>query len=70
MEVPWRNSLYNYLKQAKCHFFLPVFFLYNIGEQQGGTGPAWGGWYQWEAGGGREMVKNGEYGANTAYTCM
>jgi hypothetical protein len=27
-------------------------------------------WYQWEGGGGGEMLKEGEYGANTVYTCM
>jgi hypothetical protein len=28
-----------------------------------------GSWYQWEEGGGGEMME-GEYGANTVYTCM
>jgi hypothetical protein len=27
-------------------------------------------WYQWEGGGGGEKVWEGEYGANTVYTCM
>jgi hypothetical protein len=27
-------------------------------------------WYQWEGRGGGERVKDGEYGANTVYTCM
>jgi hypothetical protein len=27
-------------------------------------------WYQWEGRGGREMVNEGENGANTVYTCM
>jgi hypothetical protein len=31
---------------------------------------SWMGWYQWEGRGGREMVKEGEYGAKTLYTCM
>jgi hypothetical protein len=26
------------------------------------------GWYQWEEGGGGEMVREGEYGANAVYT--
>jgi hypothetical protein len=26
--------------------------------------------YQWEEGGGGEMAKEGEYGANTVYACM
>jgi hypothetical protein len=29
-----------------------------------------GSWYQWEGGGCGEMVKEGEYGANTVYTYM
>jgi hypothetical protein len=29
-----------------------------------------GNWYWWERGGGGEMVKEGEYGANTVYKCM
>jgi hypothetical protein len=37
MEMLQRNSLCTYVKQ-KCHFFV-----YKIGEQEGGIGPAWGG---------------------------
>jgi hypothetical protein len=37
---------------------------------QGKTGPAWGGWYQWQGGWGIQMEKKGEYGANTVYKCM
>jgi hypothetical protein len=29
-----------------------------------------GGWCQWEGRGGRERVWEGEYGANTVYSCM
>jgi hypothetical protein len=44
--------------------------MYKIGEQEGRTGPAWDGWYQWEGGGGGERVWKCEYSANTVYTCM
>jgi hypothetical protein len=37
--------------------------------QEGKTDRA-GGWYQWEGGGYKERVKEGEYGANIEYTCM
>jgi hypothetical protein len=58
------------LNNEKCHFFL-LLFLYKIGEQEGGTGPAWDrGWYQWEGEGFGEMVKESEYGAYTVYTRM
>jgi hypothetical protein len=40
MEMPQGNSLCNYLKQ-KCHFFPYT----KIREQEGGTDPAYGGWY-------------------------
>jgi hypothetical protein len=43
MEMPQGNSLFNYLKQAKMSFV----FSDKI-EREGGTGPAWGVWYQWE----------------------
>jgi hypothetical protein len=33
---------YFHLKQAKISFFLFSFFFYKIGEEEGGTGPAWG----------------------------
>jgi hypothetical protein len=36
MEISQRNSLY--LKHPKMSFF----FFYEIGEQEGRTGPAWG----------------------------
>jgi hypothetical protein len=61
MEVPQGNSLCSYLNQ-KCHFFLLI---------QTEQVLLWGrGWYQWERGGGGEMVKDGEYGENTVYTWM
>jgi hypothetical protein len=41
-----------------------------IKEQEGGTGPTWQGWYQWERGRCRERIWEGEYGANTVYRCM
>jgi hypothetical protein len=66
MEMSQGNSLHSYLKQ-KCHFFS----FYKIGEQNGGTGPAWGGgWLPWVGAGGGERVWQGEYSTNTVYTCM
>jgi hypothetical protein len=44
MEMSRGNFLCDYLKQTKLLFF----FIYNIKEQEGGTGPAWVGWLQWE----------------------
>jgi hypothetical protein len=29
-----------------------------------------GSWHQWEGGGYRERVEEGEYGRNTMYSCM
>jgi chitinase len=29
-----------------------------------------GGWHQWEEGGHKERVKEGEYGRNIMYSCM
>jgi hypothetical protein len=59
MEISQGNSLcsYLYLKQAKMSFLIFFsFFLYKIGEQEEGTGPARGGdvWKLWEAGSSRE----------------
>jgi hypothetical protein len=51
--------------KQKCH---PLFF-YKIGEHEGRTNPDWV-WYQWEGGGGGKKSHEGEYGANTVYTCM
>jgi hypothetical protein len=42
-----------------------IFSFYKIGEQECGTGPAWGGWYQWEEGGCGKRVWEGEYRVNT-----
>jgi hypothetical protein len=36
---------------------------FSFTKLEGKTGCAWGGWYQWEWGEGKEMVKEGEYGA-------
>jgi hypothetical protein len=36
----------SYLKQGK----MSIFFFYKIGEKEGRTSPAWGGWYQGERG--------------------
>jgi hypothetical protein len=44
-------------------------FFCKIGEQEGRTGPVWGGWNWWEGGRCGEMVE-GEYVANTVHTCM
>jgi hypothetical protein len=41
MEVLQGNSLCSYLKQAIMSFIFPLFC--KIGEQEGGTDPAWGG---------------------------
>jgi hypothetical protein len=65
MKMSQGNSLCSYLKQ-KCW----VFFFYKIEEQEGRTSPVWGGSYQWEVGRSGEKVKEGEYVANTVYTCM
>jgi hypothetical protein len=65
MEMPQVNSLCSYLKQTKMSFVLN-----KIREQEGGIGPAWGIWYQWEWGGDGERVWESEYGANTEYTCV
>jgi hypothetical protein len=39
MEMSQGNALCNYLKQTK----MSVFFFYKIREQEGRTGPVWGG---------------------------
>jgi hypothetical protein len=64
MEMSPGNFLCSYLKNA-------IVFLYKIGEQEGKTDPVVvvGVWYQWEGEGGGERVWEGEYGANTGYTC-
>jgi hypothetical protein len=48
------TSLYSYLKQKKRVIFYS--FFYRIGGQEGRTGTALGGWYQWKQGGGREKA--------------
>jgi hypothetical protein len=69
MEVPQGNSLCGSFKQAKISFFPSYIFLIQnqrmegcksscIGFGIGGRGRRW------------EMVKEGEYFANTAGTCM
>jgi hypothetical protein len=37
--------------------------------QEGKIGPVWD-WYQWEGGGYKERVAEGEYHGNTMYSCM
>jgi hypothetical protein len=64
MEVPQGNSLCSYLKQAKMSFFSFIKLENRRMEQ------VLPDWYQWEEGGGWERVWEGEYSANTAYTCM
>jgi hypothetical protein len=66
METSQGNSLYSYLKQTKMSFFL---FFYKIKEQEGRTGTVWG---LVPVVGGRygERVWEGEYSANTVYTCV
>jgi hypothetical protein len=57
------------LIKEKCHFLL--LFLYKIREQESRRCSAWDG--RLVAMGGRkdgEMVKEGEYGANTVHKCM
>jgi hypothetical protein len=56
MEMLQGNFLCSYLKQAKMSFFFLSFFFYKIGDQEGGIGSVWGGWYQWEWGGGGERI--------------
>jgi hypothetical protein len=43
---------------------ISLFFLYQIREQEGRIWGGGGSWYQWEGGGGGEMVKEGEYVTN------
>jgi hypothetical protein len=43
MEMPQETPCVAILNKYKCHFFL--FFLYIIGEQEGGTGLALGAWF-------------------------
>jgi hypothetical protein len=71
--------IYIYICVWKCHKEIPCITIlkkclfYKIGEQEGETGPVCGwdlGWYQWERGECGEIVKEGEYGANTVYTCV
>jgi hypothetical protein len=67
MDMPGGNSLYSDLKEPKISFFfLFLPFLYKVGEQEDGTGPSWQGFVP---GGGGKIVKDGEFGANTVYTC-
>jgi hypothetical protein len=50
---------------------MSLFFIYKIGEEGGRTrGLVWGSWYEWEGGEGGESAWEGEYSANTVYTCM
>jgi hypothetical protein len=56
MEMLQGNFLCSYLKQAKMSFFFLSFFFYKIGDQEGGIGSVWGGWYQGEWGGGGERI--------------
>jgi hypothetical protein len=59
------NSCIAILNKQEYHFFF-----YKTGEQESGSCTVWGGWYQWEGRGYGERVWEGEYGANTVYTCM
>jgi hypothetical protein len=59
------NSYVAILNKQKCHFFFSTKLDYRMIEH---VLPG-GDWYQWE-GGGREMVKESECGANSVYTCM
>jgi hypothetical protein len=52
MEMSQGNSLYNYLKQTKMSFF-------KNREEEGKAGPMWG-WTQWQEGGYKERVWEGE----------
>jgi hypothetical protein len=65
MEMSQRNSLFNYLKQTKCHLFL----LQNQITGGQNSFSLWN-WYQWEEGEGKKRIQEGEYGASTVYTCM
>jgi hypothetical protein len=63
MELPQRNSQCGYLKQTKLSFFSS--FLIQNWRSGIWKGPE----CKWEGGGGREMVWEGECGANAMYTC-
>jgi hypothetical protein len=70
MELSQGNSLCSYLKQIKN----VIFFFYKIREKEGRKGPVWVGAGEElvpvrEGGGGGESVWEGEYSANTVYTC-
>jgi hypothetical protein len=69
MEVPQGNSAVAILNKQKCHFF---FFVKseNRRAEQILPGTGWGACYQWEGAGSGESVWEGEYSANTVYTCM
>jgi hypothetical protein len=61
IKVPQGVPCVSVLNNQKCHFLL---FLYKIIEQEDETGPCWGGGRRWE------LVKKGEYGTSTIYTCV
>jgi hypothetical protein len=48
---------------------MSFFLFYKIGEQEGRTGPAWEGWYQWEEEEDGERAWKGEYDTNSIHTC-
>jgi hypothetical protein len=64
MGVPQENSLCSHLKQQKCHFFLVQ------NQRLGGQNMSCLEGLVPVVGGSREMVKEGEYGANVVYTYM
>jgi hypothetical protein len=68
MEMSQGNSLYSYINKEKCYF--SFFFIYKYERTGGQNRSCLGGWYQWEGEGCRERVCEGEYVANTVYTCM
>jgi hypothetical protein len=65
MEMQKETPCVVILNKQKCHLFL--FFLYKIGEQDL---PGVEGLVPMEGRVGGEIGKEGEYGANTVYTCM
>jgi hypothetical protein len=69
MEVPQGNSLCSYLKQPKMSFF-SLFFSYTKLENRRMKQILQGVGRKSGTSGSEEEVKEGEYVANTVYTCM
>jgi hypothetical protein len=68
MKMSQGNSLCTYLKQAKTSSFFPLQNHRTGGQNRSCLGEE--GLAPMGGGGARERVQEGEYGANTAYSCM